>query len=95
MKTEKQYPGLQVSENWSSKYSYKELKERTEFVFQFKGMWENAPILKLSEPVDGMDLIQISYDYGGIVNDSEGRFNALFDGKHIDDLSKDVDQFVL
>jgi hypothetical protein len=52
------------------------------------------PILKLKEPIGGMDLIQISYDYNGIVNGGEGRFTAEFDGKHIEDLSKDVDQFV-
>lgn len=85
--------GLQVSENWSCRYSYEELKERTEFVFRFKGMWENAPILKLREPIEGMDLIQISYDYNGIVNGSEGKFNPS-DGNHFEDISKDVDQFV-
>lgn len=85
--------GLKVSENWSCRYSYEELKERTEFVFRFKGMWENAPILKLREPIEGMDLIQISYDYNGIVNGSEGKFYPPWGGQ-IEDLSKDVDQFV-
>jgi hypothetical protein len=88
--------GLQISENWSCIYTYEELKRRTEFVFRFKGgLWESAPILKLREPMEeGMNLIQISYDYGGIVNGSVGRFHPQFDGDRIEDISKDVDQFV-
>ena len=88
-------PGLQISENWSCIYSFDELVERTEFIFKFKNLWENRPILKLREPIEmNMDLIQIDYDYSGIVNGSVGRFNAMFDGKHIDDLSKDIEQFI-
>jgi hypothetical protein len=86
--------GMQISPNWSCRFSNEELKERTEFVFQFDGFWDNRPILKLREPIEGMDLIQIDYDYGGLVNGSEGRFHAAFDGKHIKDLSKDIDSFV-
>lgn len=87
--------GLQVSKNWSCLYSYEELKERTEFVFRFKGnLWEGAPILKLREPIEGMDLIQISYDYHGIVNGSVGIFHPRYDGERIEDMSKDIDQFV-
>jgi hypothetical protein len=86
--------GFQVSENWSCRYSYEELKKRTEFVFRFKGLWDGMPILKLREPIETMDLIQIDYDYNGIVNGSEGRFHAQFDGQHIEDLSKDIDQFI-
>jgi hypothetical protein len=86
--------GLQISENWHCVYSFEELCEHTEFIFRFKGLWENAPILKLREPIEGMDLIQISYDYNGIVNGSVGRFTAQFDGVHIEDLSKDIEQFI-
>ncbi len=68
----------------------------TEFVFNFKsGLWEGMPILKLRNPIEGMDLIQISYDYSGIVNGSEGRFTPEYDGEHIEDISKDIDQFII
>lgn len=87
-------PGLQISREWSCRYSFQELCERTEFVFKFKGLWDGMPILKLREPIETMDLIQIDYDYSGIVNGSEGRFTAEFDGKHIEDLSKDIEQFI-
>ena len=86
--------GLQVSQNWDCIYSFDELVERTEFVFKFKNLWDNRPILKLREPIEGMDLVQIDYDYSGIVNGGVGKFNAMFDGKHIEDLSKNVEQFV-
>lgn len=85
---------LNVSENWSCILSFDELCERSEFVFRFKNLWEGAPILKLREPLETMDLIQISYDYHGIVNGSSGRFHAEFDGKHMEDLSKDIELFI-
>jgi hypothetical protein len=91
----KVHPGLQVSQNWSCRYSFQELVERSEFIFRFKGLWEGQPIIKLRESVEeGMDMIQISYDYHGIVNGSEGIFHAQFDGQYIADLSKDCEQFI-
>lgn len=85
---------IKVSENWSCILTYEELKNRSEFVFKFKGgLWEGQPILKLREPIEGMDLIQIAYDYHGIVNGSSGRFSE-FDGPHILDSSKDIDLFI-
>jgi hypothetical protein len=85
---------IKISENWHCILSYEELKERSEFVFKFSGtLWEGAPILKLREHLETMDLIQISYDYHGIVNGSTGRFSK-YDGPYIFDLSKDIDSFI-
>lgn len=87
--------GLQISENWSSVYTFNELCDRAEFIFRFKGLWDGVPIIKLREPIeDGMNLIGISYDYHGIVNGSVGRFHPEVVGDHIADLSKDIEQFI-
>src|ERR1044071_7502327 len=86
--------GLQISKNWDCAYSFEELIARTEFIFKFDRLWDGKPILKLREPIEGMDLVAIDYDYSGICNGGVARFHAQFAGVHIEDLSKDVEQFV-
>lgn len=92
MKTGIELP-FKVHPAWDCKKSFYELVEDAKFIFKLEGMGI-GPTIVLIHPIDGSDTIEIRWDNpNGVYVKSYGRFND-FEGRHIDDSSKDIIGFI-